>query len=160
MHAMRGNLRLSVFSTFKRALVLAATASLASWVSPMQFFRFDSIAKSSVLAEDFDKYFRVEKFTDGLITALNIADSSRIPQTIADGSEIYGRKSTLSGDQLQIFETANISLSYLATYFETSAPAISKAISVDPASSRDTMVDFFAYAVRYWNHITRDFKPV
>ena len=148
------------FLTFKRALVMASTASLASWVSPMQFFRFDEVTRNPNLAKDFGEYFNVPEFTTGLLKALNTADMSFLPQTICAGSEVYGRRTTLPRDQAHMFETANISLSYLMGFFEKTAPPIYEAISVDPASSRDTIVDFFAYVLRYWNHVLKDYKPV
>ena len=62
-------------------------------------------------------------------------------------------------DQAEMFETATISLSYMIEYFNKHSPEIANAININQASSRDSLISFNGYVVRYWNYILKNIKP-
>ena len=62
-------------------------------------------------------------------------------------------------DQAEMFETASISLSYMIEYFSKNSPEIERSLNVNQASSRDSLIDFYAYVVRYWNNVLKNIKP-
>lgn len=148
------------FVTFLRAMVVSAVGGMASWVYPSQFVFFEQVIENEDLTENFSNFFDLKDFGLALANALNTADTTNIEENIIHGSAIYGRQSTMAGDQAHMFETATIALSFMIGYFSKHSPKIAIALQSDPSSSRDSLVDFFAHVVRYWNNVLKNYKPV
>jgi len=147
------------FVVFMHAMVISSVASLASWIHPNQFYSFDQVIKDEDLNAFCNSSFDLQDFGSGLIEFLNNGNKKNINEDIKAGSKIYGRKSTMPFDQAEMFETATISLSYMIEYFNKHSPEIANAININQASSRDSLISFNGYVVRYWNYILKNIKP-
>jgi len=147
------------FETFLYAMVISSVASLASWVHPDKFCFFDEVISDEALKDAFHDLLDLEDYGQGLIEFLNTGNKQNIVEHIKSGSEIYGRKSTMQFDQAEMFETASITLSYMIEYFSKNSPEIERSLNVNQASSRDSLIDFYAYVVRYWNNVLKNIKP-